>query len=479
MNKAADTSPAWKNYSVYAALACIFLYVLIRSSLIDITHDEAYSFYNMKKFWYAEALCTGNTHWINSAAIKLAILFNAENLLAIRWLSVCSALVICMVVLSWIRSVPKFSDRILIFAVLLCNPYILDYLSIARGYAAGMMCEFLALFLLAKNAAHKKSVPDFKMLFIAGMSPLANFSYIYFFLCFCFIYFFRYYFTQKAFLKSGRFYRDLLFSISIAALVARAFLFITRCSNDVVGAGTNDWREFFHVFADGLIYFKFSAGFNTLTFFGALSFAFSLTAALNGLIKGKQQHLYYYSSLLFLLITLVIIINHFVFHLVYPYYRSAVFIFPVAAVSSACFIVELNNRLKIISSIIATLLVLNFIFSANFKWVLDFRIQCNLRESFNYVETSGSKHTGISPELYGGYRNYHQMTWKHYYDFFGESINTNLPKGLSRDTAFLSRFDHLILFPPYDLSYYRNNSFKLEGLMLYPETGTLVVKVRK
>ena len=41
---------------------------------VDVTNDEAYSFYIMKDFWYVEALCTGNTHWLNSLGIDAAIL---------------------------------------------------------------------------------------------------------------------------------------------------------------------------------------------------------------------------------------------------------------------------------------------------------------------------------------------------------------------------------------------------------------------
>jgi hypothetical protein len=480
MKTQGNNSSLVERCAIYAGPISIFLYVTIRAALIDVTHDEAYSFYNMKKFWYAEALCTGNTHWLNSAAIKMAIIFNLENLLSIRWLSIASALVICVIVWKWIKQTKGFDNQLLIIAVLLCNPYILDYLSIARGYAAGLMLEFVSLFFLAKAVETQNKRTAFFSLLFAGLSPVANFSYIYFFFAFCLIYFFKFYFLQGRFWGRKEFYRDVLFSFAIAALVIRAFLFISNCSNDVIGAGTDNMAEFFHVFADALLYMKWQPALNILSVLGVAMFLFILSAACYGVMqKSLNDSLYFISAAIFLLIIFLLLVNHFAFHLVFPYYRSAVFLFPVSAICTVSFIKVINLRIKLSSYILSILLLLNFIFSANVKWVFDFKIQCNLKESMDYVASLNAQHVGISPELYGGFRNYYQMTWKNYYDFFGKPINTNLPRGRSNDPLFLEKFDHLILFPPYNLSFYRNNKIKLRGLHLFPETGTLIVKVEK
>lgn len=128
--------------------------------------------------------------------------------------------------------------------------------------------------------------------------------------------------------------------------------------------------------------------------------------------------------------------------------------------------------------LITIVLSINFIASINFKSVFDFHIQANLKDSFDYLEKINAKHVGISPELYGGYRNYYQMTWKYHYDFFGEPIHTNLPKGVETNKNRLQEFDHIVLFPPYDMSYYRNNKASFEALKIFPETGTLILRVR-
>lgn len=472
------------DYFIFTVICAVFCYVAARAAVIDITHDEAYSFYNMKKFWYAEALCTGNTHWLNSAAIKLAILLNTESLFAIRWLSVLSTLVFCAITFLWIGNVKELHFKLLILSVLLFNPYILDYFSIARGYASGLMFEALALFFLYRFIKEDKKTFQFFSLLFAGLSPLSNFSYIYFFMAFCFVYFsYSYFKTGFSFLKNKNFYRDALYAAGISAIVVRAFLFMTKCSNDVVGAGTPLFSEYFHVFTDGLIYRKVFISQDSLTVLSVITFLIIIASCIYG-IASKNKHnnpLYFYTGWILLIIIAVTIINNVCFKIVWPYYRSAVFLFPATAVCFVCFINEVIKNInlkKTLMYLITFVLSVNFIMSINFKSVFDFNIQANLKESFDYLEKLNAKHVGISPELYGGYRNYYQMTWKYHYDFFGEPIHTKDPRGIETNKNRLQEFDHIVLFPPYDMSYYRTNKVSFKALKIFSETGTLILRVR-
>lgn len=469
---------------LFVLICAVFGYVLRRAAVIDITHDEAYSFYNMKKFWYAEALCTGNTHWINSAAIKLAIIFNTESLFAIRWLSVVSFFIFCCLTWAWIRSTKEPHLKLFILSVLLFNPYILDYFSIARGYASGLMFQSLGLFFFFRFIKNGRPVAQFLALLFAGLSPLANFSFIYFFMAFCLVYFSYCYFKEgMRFLKNRSFYRDLIYSLGISALVIRAFMFMTQCSNDVIGAGTPFFSEYFHVFSDGLIYRKFHVSQGTLNAIATITFMVILFTYFFG-IATKYRHrnkIYFFTACMLAIIITVTFINNLFFKIVWPYYRSAIFLFPTTAICFICFVNVIIANLKakkVVMYGLSAVLSVNFIFSINFKSVFDFYIQANLKDSFDYVENLNAKHVGISPELYGGYRNYYQMTWKYHYNFFGEPINTNLPKGLERNSYRLKEFDYIILFPPYDMSYYKNNEVSFEALKIFPETGTLILRVR-
>jgi hypothetical protein len=42
----------------------------------------------------------------------------------------------------------------------------------------------------------------------------------------------------------------------------------------------------------------------------------------------------------------------------------------------------------------------------------------------------------------------------------------------------LQQYEYLVLFPPYNLSFYKNNRVKLQGVKYYKSTGTLIIAVR-
>lgn len=78
------------------------------------------------------------------------------------------------------RSIKELHLKLFILSLLLLNPYILDYFSMARGYASGLMFEALALFYFFRFLKEEKKLFQALALFFAGLSPLSNFSYIYF-----------------------------------------------------------------------------------------------------------------------------------------------------------------------------------------------------------------------------------------------------------------------------------------------------------
>ncbi len=472
------------DFFIFSVVCSLFAYVVFRAILIDITHDESYSFYNVKHFWYAEALCTGNTHWLNSLAIKGAVSLGFETLGAIRWLSILSAFVFFSLVFIWIRSAKELHLKFFILTIFLFNPYILDYFSLARGYAPGLALQALSLFFFFRPNEKKEKYYLFLSLFFAGLSALANFSFIYFFMAFSWVYFFNRYFKFGfAFLKSKYFYRDALYSLLILALVIRAFIFVTKCSNDIVGAGSPSFKECFQVFSDGLIYLKFNVSPQILNTLSYLTFGIIVASTVYGLVQYKKHNnrIYFFTSLILSIILGLIFINNICFKVVFPYYRSAVFLFPTTAICFICFIKNVikNEKSKgFVFYSVSISLIINLILSLNFKYSLDFHINASLKESFDFVAKFNPKKVGLSPELYGGFRNYYQMTMNNHYDFIGESINTNLPKGVGKNKNILKEYDYIILCPPYDLSYYQNNTitFKLEKIFI--ETGIVIMKTQ-
>lgn len=470
----------------FSVLVCLLIiYVIVRAVCMDMTHDEAYSFYNVKHFWYVETLCTGNTHWFNFVAIKTAVLLGCEKAWQLRWFTLLSAIVFLSVGYQWIKSISSIPAKVFAFSFLFLNPYLLDYLSLSRGYAAGLMFESLGICFLMLAYTGKKPWHSFFALFFSGMAAIANFNFFYFFAAFSLFYFYHYYFRNGfLFLKEKRFYQDLLFSIGIAALVLRALLFITKCSNDI-GAygGENLVESVFYGFIDGLVYRNVLLPPHVIFIIACVLFTIVLCAALIGLyhLKRKHQQLYAYTSVIFLLMILLLLINKYFFHVLYPTYRTTLMFFPLMAIILSCFFNELLKQLTLKKTVLYTLSLLflvNFVMSLNLRSTFDYPEQRDAKKAFALLQDLGAKKVGIAPELYGVFRNYYQQTDQYKYSFVGESINTSVPVGLDTQVNKLAEYEYLVLFPPYNLSFYRKSSVKFEGIRYFADTGTLVIKVQ-
>jgi len=458
------------------------LYIIIRAALLDVTHDEAYSFHNARQFWYAEAMCTGNTHWINWLAIKAVIALGLESNFQIRWFSVLSGIVFISIAWVWIKSFTPSYLKLLAGILIFFNPYVLDYFSLARGYAGGLMFEMLAMLLFVLSIGKSNRRLAFFALVCAGLSAVSNYSFIYFFAGFASLHFFRFYFRERpAFLKNKSFYIDILYVAGITLLIWRAFVFLKECSNDVIGAGTPNFTEIFYVASDTWINNKYVTRADELPYFSVAIFILATIAGVYGILKRRSHNqLYFYSSFVLMAMFGFVFLNHFCFGMVFPWYRSALMFFPLLIAVFIYFfdsIVKEGGVKKIIAFSLSAVFITAFVLRMNFTHTFDFWEQADTKKSFDLLQSLNAEKAGISPELYGVFINYHQMTEKYKYGFAGERIETNSPIGVSQVKNKLAAYDYLVLFPPYDLSYYPDTKARFLPVTLFPVTGALVLKV--
>ena len=471
---------------LFILLGCLItVYLLLRTYFVDITDDEAWSFYNVKKFWYVEALCSGNTHWFNFAAIKVALLLGLEQVWQIRWLSVLSGIMFLYLGYKWVKTLDGLALKLFAFSFLFLNPYLLEYLTLARGYSSALCFMVFSLIFLFKSLKEneKRSFAFYSLVF-AGCSAIANFGFFYFFLSFGAIYFYRFHFKNGiAFIKTKSFYVDLFYAIGISALVLRALLFIKECSNDIGSFGGGDLTSsVFCNFIETLIYNNFHLSNIIRDTLGIGLFAFIFTAALFGIIRYKKHkdNLYFYSSLILLILLALTVFNKWVFNILYPTERTALMFYPLMTIILVGFlknmIVTKAFYQKIILYLISLILIINFCFSLNLKTGYDHPFCKDSKSYFDYLNTLNPKKIGMPLELYCVFVKYYQITGC---EFEGESINT-----VGYDHPYIKKnrledFEYLLLFYPYNLSYYKGTPIKLTKIKLFPDSKTMVVKVEK
>jgi hypothetical protein len=469
-------------FLVYA----LVVYIIARSLSLVITHDEAYSFYNVKHFWYVETLCTGNTHWFNFLAMKAAVLLGFEKIGQLRWFSLFSSGVFLTVGYFWIKSIKDIPTKVFAFSLALLNPYVIDYLSLARGYSAGLMFEVLGICCFCLAVKNKNRNVAFLSLFFAGMSAIANFNFFYFFVAFSMLYFYRYHISKGfVFWKSKPFYVDLLFTLGITGLVLKALRFITLCSNDIGAYGGDDLvGSVFSGYIDTLIYRNFNIASPLVNGMAYILFIGLTGAAIYGIIKNKKHNntWYTFSSSLFLIMLVLLVFNKWCFGILYPTYRTALLFYPLISLIVIGFMSSIIRYKKIKTLILymfSFILAGNFIMSCSFTKTFDYSEQRDSKSSFTYLESMGAKKVGIDPYLYGVFRNYYQQTEHLKFSFTGDCLNLFTVSRPNYGNNKLADFDYLVLYPPYNLSYYKNNEVKFQGMKYYIQTGTLVVKVIK
>lgn len=462
----------------------IIVFLVLRAFLIDVTHDEAYTFYNLKTLWWVEVLCTGNTHWLNFLAMKCASLLSIEHIFALRWLSLLSACVYVVIAYKYALSAKNQLVSILIFCIIVLNPYLLDYLFLARGYASGIALQALSLLFYhyAINKHHHKWL--YATLISGGLSALANYNFYYYFVALCVVVFITLFKELKyQLLKHRIFYFFLFVSCSISVFVIKALDFITKCSNDIGNYGGDDFlNSIVGSVVRGFVYkdLSFSEPIHTLLYLGVFIAICSLICI--ACIKYKQEQLStgFTAALILMIMLVLVVFNKKVLGVLYPIDRTTLVFFVPLFLLLTNYLIKWNPLtigFKFFIVILIMAIVFNFIKSINVSSPLDYPEQANAKSCFDELADLKAKKVGIAPELYGVFRNYYQKTNNYYYDFIGESINTSIPSGTDVEANKLADYDYLILFPPYNLSYYKNNKVKFIPVTFHSKTKTLIVKV--
>ena len=149
---------------------------------ISITNDEAYSFYLVKTNYINALVGTANTHWINSVFIKLESLLLGNEV----WMWRLHMLFFFVLYLLAARAIAvKYFDGVwtwVVFLLLVSNPYLNDFFSIARGYGPAVAFMSWAVYFFAANFQQYNKRTFLYACICAALAVLSNYTLLYFFL---------------------------------------------------------------------------------------------------------------------------------------------------------------------------------------------------------------------------------------------------------------------------------------------------------
>lgn len=467
-----------------SVIALLISYLVLRVYCVDMTHDEAYSFFNVKHFWWVETLCTGNTHWFNFLAIKLAVLFGLEEVWTLRWLSLVCSIGYILVILNWIKSLRTPLLQSFAFAILCLNPFLFDYLGLARGYSTAIFLEVLCLMYYIKAIKSNNRFDFYKPLFLAGLAAISNFNFFYFFVAYGLCHA-NYFFKKDGIKAISNKYAliELCFSLGIIGIVIKALRFITVCSNDIGNFGGQAFVDsIFGSYLKTALYMRAMSGLTLPFILPFVLCTFILFMGFVGVFYFNQHKNHWYaiaSKLMFVMFALMVF-NKWVLQVLYPTERTLFILYPVVAwvvIGFLNYVTRWQMFKHMVMVLITSAITIIFLLNLNLGYTYDYFEQQDAKKAFVFLDSIKAKRVGVDPQLFGVYRNYYQFTEKHAFNFEGISIRTYLPKGIDITRHQLDSLDYLVLFPPYNLTYYQTNHFKCDTIKRFGATQTVIVKL--
>ncbi len=338
----------------------LLVYVILRAALIPITHDEANTCltFSVKPVWdivtYADPI--PNNHILNTLLIKLFTNVFGMHAFIARLPNILGFILYYSILLIWLRKLSSNFIFILAGIVLFtCNPYLMDFFSLARGYALSVSFMITSCFFAWEYFQTTSARNHLLSLVFGALAVYTNFTTLNFFIALICLLFMAD--VQMLFKKNKKHFYKCFNQILLIVFVLGAISFypIYRMvsTDQFVFWGTNGFYTdtlltLIQASNYGQNYFKLNV--NSYVHIYLYLICISLVFAVLEWRKNKfrfAQNTFSFFVLLAVLTAVVNILQYYLLHTPYLTTRTALFYYPL--------------------SMIAVLFLLKFFFE-NYKW---------------------------------------------------------------------------------------------------------------
>ena len=376
-------------FNIFISIAYLFFlgYVIFRACSVSFTIDEAISFSMLKNGsgFYDSA----NNHYLNTG---LMWIFNALFGMSELSLRMPNVLAFLLYSVYGFKILSKLGNQwmfLIGFVLLIVNPYLIEFFSLARGYGLSLAFMMAAVYYLLREIPDEKGIRRFLKTLIAGLAccilaVYANFGMLNFIITAQFIFllqFIRVCRKNKYLKQSHIIYAIAIVVVSVALLIPALMqlLRLKELSQLYFGGDNN--------FVDNsmLSLVSFSAYENPLLKFLFKIIAIFLVATLPAgmlmmLVKKGCASGFRTTLLLVILMVAAPVIEFYLFGSPYPKNRTALVYLPLFGIFITYFIAELykifNKKagitvLSAISGIVLLALSSNFIYCMNTRFAVE------------------------------------------------------------------------------------------------------------
>lgn len=171
-----------KRMSSICLAASIFLWFVlwIRVIYVDVTHDEAVTFLSVNEYSYTDIISgvwkSANNHVLSSVVIKFFTEIFGVSSYTLRLFSLICFLPFTFFFYRTLRAL-DFGNLSTVLGCLICwmNPYLLDYFSLARGYAPAITMMMMSIFYAVEFTKNRRGSALILFCIGAMLSVLCNF----------------------------------------------------------------------------------------------------------------------------------------------------------------------------------------------------------------------------------------------------------------------------------------------------------------
>ncbi len=454
---------------------------------ISITNDEAYSFFLVKTNYINALVGTANTHWLNSFFIKLQTLVLGNE----EWMWRLHLLFFFGLYLLAARAiVVTYFDGIwtwVVFFLLVANPYLNDFFSIARGYGPAVALMSWAVYFFAGYFQQPGKRNFLLASLCASLAVISNYTVLYFFLPAGVLVVAMIVSKQLPAFTVRENKAAIFITVSTFLFAVANLLFIKYYTGDLETGGD----ESLVYDTIGSLIKNFSYGYITATpviagWILILLIALLFIVAVVNYWNKKQIRLFHFVNVVLVGALLIGLLFHLLFQTPYNEGRTAVYLYPLIILSVITGVEFVVTKYQLLKNGIAVLLlacsfsaIVFSIKAAYTDFCFETRDQVGIDKVMLELQNRYTAETTIAlPSWhYGVHVNYYQLLNPEGYAF--RTLKYKYPEtGVHTDSviAIMKQSDVVVLYPAKDTGILQQAGFRFTKLTILKNSNVVIFK---
>lgn len=460
------------------------MYVFLRLIRLDITYDEAWTLEAFVPLNFINILnytpCDANNHILNTLLIKVLYLSGFKSLIIARLPNFFAFTIYLLFSFKISKFLPNTIGLILFF-LLLINPFLLDFFSLARGYGLGICFQTASIFYLFVFLKDCQLKYTLYSNIAASCASLANFSQLNYWVALIF--------TLAIIILCCKKINKIKFIVYNSIVAIIFLLIIYEPIRKLVKGGNLYYGGSSNFYSDTLVsltkYTQYSPNVNQYTYLFLNIFLIALLVGTSFLLINnlrKKINFFKIENSIFLIVSLPIlspIIQHYLLGTLYLIDRTALFYYPLL-ILLLCFTLNLFQGVvkNIVLAIATFIFCLNFTLTANLYKTAIWYFDSHTKDILAQINKSGANQNKvISTDFSWPFQSsiYYYLD-KNEYPYINIVKNKRDREEISPNAEYYIYLNKSLEKVGYEADKQKVLSFKRDTLFYYEKEGIYVLR---